>query len=324
MAKNKMYIKNAKAVERFAKADTIVFDKTGTITKTNAASIEWVGYKLNQTDEQLIASLANESIHPLSKRIASHFWQVQKLKPISFKEHTGKGIEAIIDGHVIKLGSLNFVGGNTNSTNNKGSKVYVDINNEVRGYFSFKNVYRNGVANLFNALQSKGYELHLLSGDNEDEKNYLSHFFTDEASLNFNQGPQQKHDYIENLIKKGKKVIMVGDGLNDAGALMKSYAGIAVTDDVNFFTPACSAILEGNQLAYLKQYLDYAKAGASIVKVSFVISLLYNVIGLSFALTGTLQPVIAAILMPLSTISIVLFTTLSANIVAQRKFGFTL
>jgi Cu+-exporting ATPase len=249
---------------------------------------------------------------------------VQKLKPISFKEHTGKGIEAIIDGHVIKLGSFNFVGENTNSTNNKGSKVYVGINNEVKGYFSFKNVYRNGVANLFNALQSKGYELHLLSGDNEDEKNYLSHFFTDEASLNFNQSPQQKHDYIENLIKKGKKVIMVGDGLNDAGALMKSYAGIAVTDDVNFFTPACSAILEGNQLAYLKQYLDYAKAGASIVKASFVISLLYNVIGLSFALTGTLQPVIAAILMPLSTISIVLFTTLSANIVAQRKFGFTL
>jgi hypothetical protein len=131
-------------------------------------------------------------------------------------------------------------------------------------------------------------------------------------------------DFSIVIVLKGKKVIMVGDGLNDAGALMKSYAGIAVTDDVNFFTPACSGILEGNQLAYLKQYLDYAKAGASIVKASFVISLLYNVIGLSFALTGTLQPVIAAILMPLSTISIVLFTTLSANIVAQRKFGFTL
>jgi Cu+-exporting ATPase len=324
MAKNKMYIKNAKAVERFAKADTIVFDKTGTITKNHEAGIEWVGYNLNQTDEQLIASLANESIHPLSKRIASHLSQAQKLKPMSFKEHTGKGIEAIINGDVIKLGSLDFVGGNTYSSNNKGSKVYVGINNEVKGYFSFKNVYRNGVLNLFNALQSKGYELHLLSGDNEDEKNYLSHCFTDEATLNFNQSPQQKHDYIENLSKKGKKVIMVGDGLNDAGALMKSYAGIAVTDDVNFFTPACSAILEGNQLAYLKQYLDYAKAGASVIKASFVISLLYNVIGLSFALTGTLQPVIAAILMPLSTISIVLFTTLSANIVAQRKFGFTL
>ena len=117
---------------------------------------------------------------------------------------------------------------------------------------------------------------------------------------------------------------MVGDGLNDAGALMKSYAGIAVTDDVNFFTPACSAILDGNQLAYLKQYLDYAKAGAWIIKASFAISLLYNVVGLFYALSGTLQPVIAAILMPLSTISIVLFTTLSSNIVAQRKFGFTL
>lgn len=324
MAKNNMYIKNAKAVERFAKADTIVFDKTGTITKSNAASIEWVGYTLNQTDQQLVASLANESIHPLSKRIALHLSQTQKLKPLSFKEHTGKGIEAIIDGQVIKLGSFDFVGGNTNSNSNKGSKVYVGINNEVKGYFNFKNVYRDGVVNLFKDLQQKGYELHLLSGDNEDEKNYLGNFFTNSATLNFNQSPQQKFNYIENLMQQGKKVIMVGDGLNDAGALMKSYAGIAVTDDVNFFTPACSAILEGNKVSQLKQYLDYAKAGAWIIKASFVISLLYNIVGLSFALTGTLQPVIAAILMPVSTISIVLFTTLSSNIIARKKFGFRL
>lgn len=323
MAKNKMYIKNAKAVERFAKADTIVFDKTGTITKSNAASIEWVGYTLNQTDQQLVASLANESIHPLSKRIALHLSQTQKLKPLSFKEHTGKGIEAIIDGQVIKLGSFDFVGGNTNS-NSKGSKVYVGINNEVKGYFNFKNEYRDGVVNLFKDLQQKGYELHLLSGDNEDEKNYLGNFFTNSATLNFNQSPQQKFNYIENLMQHGKKVIMVGDGLNDAGALMKSYAGIAVTDDVNFFTPACSAILEGNKVSQLKQYLDYAKAGALIIKASFIISLLYNIVGLSFALTGTLQPVIAAILMPVSTISIVLFTTLSSNIIARKKFGFRL
>lgn len=324
MAKNKMYIKNARAVERFAKADTIVFDKTGTITKSNAASIEWVGYTLNQADQQMIASLAKESIHPLSKRIASHLAQTQKLTLNYFEEHTGKGIEAEVNGKWIKLGSFDFVGGNTAAKNDKGSKVYVSINNEVKGYFNFKNVYREGVVNLFKDLQKKGYELHLLSGDNEDEKNYLGHFFTNAATLNFNQSPQQKLNYIEDLSKKGKKVIMVGDGLNDAGALLKSYAGIAVTDDVNFFTPACSAILEGNKVAMLKQYLDYAKSGAWVIKGSFVLSLLYNVVGLSFALTGTLQPVIAAILMPVSTISIVLFTTVSSNIIASRKFGFSL
>jgi Cu+-exporting ATPase len=324
MAKNKMYIKNAKAVERFAKADTIVFDKTGTITKSNAASIEWVGYTLNQTDQQLIASLTKESIHPLSKRITSHLAQTQRYSITNFKEHTGKGIEAEVNEKRIKVGSFDFVGGNTAAKNDKGSKVYVSINNDVKGYFSFKNVYRQGVVNLFKDLQNKGYELHLLSGDNEDEKNYLGNFFTNSATLNFNQSPQQKLNYIENLTQKGKKVIMVGDGLNDAGALMKSYAGIAVTDDVNFFTPACSAILEGNKVSQLKQYLDYAKAGAWIIKGSFVLSLLYNVVGLSFALTGTLQPVIAAILMPVSTISIVLFTTVSSNIIARKKFGFSL
>lgn len=322
MAKNKMYIKNAKAVERFAKADTIVFDKTGTITKSNAASIEWVGYTLNQTDQQLIASVTKESIHPLSKRITSHLSQTQRHPVSNFKEYTGKGIEAIVNGKLIKVGSFDFVGDNKATKNDKGSKVYVSINNDVKGYFSFKNVYRQGVVNLFKDLQNKGYELHLLSGDNEHEKNYLGNFFTNSASLNFNQSPQQKLGYIEKLNAKGKKVIMVGDGLNDAGALMKSYAGIAVTDDVNFFTPACSAILEGNKIAQLKSYLDYAKSGAWIIKASFVLSLLYNVVGLSFALTGTLQPVIAAILMPVSTVSIVLFTTISSNLIARRKFGF--
>lgn len=322
MAKNAMYIKNAKAVERFAKADTIVFDKTGTITKSNAASIEWVGYTLNQSDKQAIASLAKESIHPLSKRIASHLSQTQRFAVSDFVEHTGKGIEAEVNGKWIKIGSFDFVGGHIAAKEDKGSKVYVSFNNEVKGYFNFKNVYREGVVNLFNELQTKGYELHLLSGDNEDEKNYLGNFFTNAATLNFNQSPQQKLAYIEKLMQKGKKVIMVGDGLNDAGALMKSYAGIAVTDDVNFFTPACSAILEGNKIAHLKHYLDYAKSGAWVIKASFVLSLLYNVVGLSFALTGTLQPVIAAILMPVSTISIVLFTTISSNIIARKKFGF--
>lgn len=322
MAKSKMYIKNAKAVERFAKADTIVFDKTGTITKSNTAGIEWVGYTLKNYDKKLIASLAKESIHPLSKRISSYLNEAQKFDVISFKEHTGKGVEAFINGELVSLGSYDFVGGNVETKASKGSKVYVAINKEVKGYFNFKNVYRDGVVNLFNDLQHQGYELHLLSGDNEDEKNYLSNFFTNKATLNFNQSPQQKLNYIENLMKKGKKVIMVGDGLNDAGALMKSYAGIAVTDDVNFFTPACSAIIEGNKVSSLKQYLDYAKSGANIIKASFVISLIYNVVGLSYALTGTLQPVIAAILMPMSTISIVLFTTVSSNLIARKKFGF--
>lgn len=324
MAKNNMYIKNAKAVERFAKADTIVFDKTGTITKSNASGIEWVGYSLNQTDKQLIASLVKESIHPLSKRIASYLSQFQYLEIKNFKEHSGKGIEAEVNGIWIKVGSFDFVGGNLAAIQDKGSKVYLSINNELKGYFNFKNVYRDGIVHLFKDLHHKGYELHLLSGDNEDERHYLSHFFTDAAKLNFNQSPEQKLAYIEKLNQQGKKVIMVGDGLNDAGALMKSYAGIAVTDDVNFFTPACSAILEGNKIANLNQYLDYTKYGALIIKASFVLSLLYNVVGLSFALTGSLQPVIAAILMPLSTISIVLFTTISSNLIASKKFGFSL
>ena len=323
LSKNKFYVKNAKAVENLANADTIVFDKTGTITQSHSAGIEWVGYNLNQVEKQTIATLASQSLHPLSKKISTHLRCNTLLDIEHFRELPGKGTEAKIKGEHVKMGTFSFTGGFTTDNKKSGSRVYVSINKEVKGYFNFKNNYREGITALLGQLQNEGYDIHLLSGDNDHEKVFLSNFFTNKAQLNFNQSPQQKLHYIENLTSQGKKVIMVGDGLNDAGALMKSHSGIAVSDDVNYFTPACSAIIEGNKLTQLKNYLDFCKSGKWIIKVTFAISLIYNIVGLSYALTGTLQPLIAAILMPLSTISIVLFTTFSSNFIARKKFKFS-
>jgi Cu+-exporting ATPase len=153
------------------------------------------------------------------------------------------------------------------------------------------------------------YKLHVLSGDNSAEKHFLRETFGSEGDLRFEQRPDDKLSFIFSLQADGKRVIMVGDGLNDAGALKQSEVGIAVSEDLNKFSPACDAILSSKHFANLAQFLEFSRLGKKIILSSFVISVLYNIVGLTFAAKGMLSPVMAAILMPLSSISILLFTT---------------
>ncbi len=201
--------------------------------------------------------------------------------------------------------------------NTNGTHVFVAINNEVLGYYSIANQYRHGLSTLIANLKPQ-YPLYLLSGDKDTEKTNLQTLFGTNTPLLFNQKPDEKLQFIAQLQQQGKQVLMLGDGLNDAGALLQSDVGIAVSDNINNFSPACDAILDGQHFDRLGQFIRFARSGRTIIRGSFAISVLYNIVGLSFAVQGTLQPVIAAILMPLSSISIVLFTTLASTWAAKR------
>ena len=161
--------------------------------------------------------------------------------------------------------------------------------------------------------------MYVLSGDNDSEKTNLEKIFTPETQLRFKQSPQQKLDFIKDLQHTGKNVLMLGDGLNDAGALMQSNIGIAVSENSAQFSPASDAILDGSRVQLLDKFINYAKAGKRIVMASFILSILYNIVGLSFAVQGLLSPMVAAILMPASSISIVLFVSLLSSFVARNK-----
>jgi len=324
LGKNKFYLKNAGVIESLDKIDTVVMDKTGTLTHHNSATAEYHGKPLSDSDKQLIKEITSQSTHPLSK-IISHSLQNQKsgsLQINDFKEIVGNGLIATVNNQSVKIGSPAFVDDrNSNAdhsfTRKDGATVYISFNDVTIGHFLVSNEYREGTKQLAQDLENAEYNMVVLSGDNDREKNKLQRLFGPSAAFYFNKSPQEKLDYIRQLQVEGKTVLMLGDGLNDAGALRQAEVGIAVSDNANLFSPASDAILDGNQVHKLGNIMRFSRTGKNIVAASFVLSILYNVVGLSFATRGLLTPMIAAILMPASSISIVLFVSLYAKISAR-------
>ncbi len=313
-----LYLKNAETIEQIAKTKDIIFDKTGTITLSSAMEVNFVGDPLHDYELSVIRSVTRQSTHPLSIGIYQSLHENLPLVAIeSFEEISGAGMEALINGKRIRLGSSQFVNGKVVDNPNNATRVYVEINGIVKGYFQFQNIYRKGLANIMHQLHAH-YQTHLLSGDNEQEKQTLSPYF---HHLYFRQSPVDKLNYLKKLEKQGRKTMMIGDGLNDAGALKQSHVGIAIADDVHHFSPACDAILKADSFEKLPQFIKFTSLSMQVVIIAFILSFLYNLIGLSFAVAGLLTPLIAAILMPLSSVTIVGFISLAISYLASKKLS---
>ncbi|HET6768133.1 MAG TPA: heavy metal translocating P-type ATPase metal-binding domain-containing protein [Chitinophagaceae bacterium] len=323
--KNKFYLKNASVIEALSRINTIVFDKTGTLTHSSQATILYEGEKLQDEEINMIYSLVKESIHPLSRIIKQNLMLSRSVHPfqaINFKEIAGKGIVGYVKGRQVKLGSKQFIDGDHSpSSLSRSGEVYISINDVKKGVFKISNQYRDGVPEMIGQLSLKKYKLQVLSGDNAAEKSKLQSIFGKQATIRFHQSPQEKLNFINELKTKDSKakVLMLGDGLNDAGALRQSDVGVAVSENTSQFSPACDAIMDSNEVSKLHRFIQYARSGRTVITWSFILSILYNIVGLSFSVQGLLSPLIAAILMPVSSISIVTFVTLATSFSAKRK-----
>ncbi|MDF7811576.1 heavy metal translocating P-type ATPase metal-binding domain-containing protein [Hymenobacter sp. YC55] len=322
VGRHQLYLKNSGVVETLGRADTIVFDKTGTLTDVKRSAVDYCGQPLSPAQQQAVAAVVQQSTHPLSWRLAAEL-PPSALAVTTFTEVPGQGLCGVVAGVEVKVGSATMVGQSpttevTETTDNLQSRVYVSFDGAVRGCYVFRNVYRDELREVLSAL-GQHYRLAVLSGDNDTEKDRLRELFGSQAELRFRQTPHDKLTYIAELKQQGRTVIMVGDGLNDAGALQQANAGVALTDTLTNFSPACDAILEARSFGQLPRILHFAQDCLQVVLGTFVLSFCYNGIGLGLAVQGKFTPIVSAILMPISSLSVMVFATLLVRYAAHRR-----
>lgn len=302
LGKNNFYIKNADVLYRLNSIKHIVFDKTGTLTDTSMQKVSYSGVLICHENLVNLASLLAQSNHPKSKSVLEFLNIKEITKVVNFKETIGKGIEGWIDNQYFKIGSENFVLNTVEKSNLVA--LYISIDNEYQGKFIIQNSYRKGIFDLLKKIK-KHYTISILSGDNDSERQYIESEIDGLNTVLFHQLPEDKLQYIEKLQANQEKVLMIGDGLNDAFALKKSDVGISVSESKNNFTPSADIIIDSKSVINLYKYIKLSHYSFFIINSCFLISILYNFAGLYYALQGKLQPIIAAILMMCSSLTII-------------------
>ncbi len=331
-----LYLKQPAVALDLSRIDMVVFDKTGTLTAGGAgAVVEKQG--LSERGWGLARRLALESTHPASRAIAAACdpgpaeaghersavrraiepgtepraigpdevtratWSGATPRSSHVRDVAGQGVSGLVDGEGVAIGSAAFVARCTGRPTGADDRTHVVAGHE-RGWFRLSAVARPGLEEAATRLAG-AHDVWLVSGDHDAERSRWSRVFG--QRMRFRQSPEDKLTFVTDARAAGRRILMVGDGLNDAGALAAADVGLAVSDDTACVVPACDGLIAGNRLSDLPLFLRYARRARAVVLICFGVSVAYNVVGLTLALSGTLTPLASAVLMPVSSITII-------------------
>lgn len=324
LARQGLFLKSAQTIEKFFNIQNIVFDKTGTLTQPGAFDVRFdvVAADFSDSDKSALAALAAESTHPLSRAVAKWLGASIHEVPTAFTEQPGLGVAAGIGRDRYLLGSAAWLAAEgviiaDLPAAEFSSVVWCARNNTCLGRFQVRNQLRGDLETTVAKLQSR-YQLSLLSGDSAVERDRFAAIFGEGAPLKFHARPDDKARSIAELKNDGP-VMMIGDGLNDAAALAAADLGVALTEDNSHFSPASDAVLAAAALPRLPGLMAQAKQVRKTTVAAYALSFAYNAVGISVAVAGKLTPLFCAVLMPISSLSVIALAFASAAIAVRLR-----
>lgn len=299
LLKNGVLLKSGDALERLSKVDTVVFDKTGTLT---LGVPELVGGKYGPEELRIAASLASRSRHPLSKAISAAC--DAKLENVDVSEVPGKGLEAHSRGKIVRLGSRSWCGP-ADTGGATELELWLSVGKEPVASFVLADALREDAAETIREMKALGLDLHLLSGDRLKTAKFVA------ANLGIKSvaaevSPTEKCDYLNRLRKEGRRVLMVGDGLNDAPALAAANASMSPSSAIDIAQNTADIVFQGNRLAPVVDTIITARRSTVLVKQNFGLAIVYNIIAIPLAVMGYVTPMVAAAAMSGSSLLVIL------------------
>ena len=292
-------VKNGTAMERVAETDVVVFDKTGTLTdgQLEVAALE----HLSAVAQGVALSLAQSSTHPVSRALALGLAEAQPAELTDIKEHPGKGLSATWHDQPVKLGSAAFTGAPASDA----PGAWLKIGSEPAHALTLSANLREGAEEMTRLLRARGVEMHLISGDTPAATRAVAETLGI-RSWHASQSPSDKIAYLKGLAEAGRKVLMVGDGLNDTGALASAYASVAPASAADAARSASDVVVLGKSLASLPDLIATSRSAKRRILENFAIAAGYNALVIPLAVAGFVTPLLAAIAMSTSSITVLL------------------
>lgn len=308
--KEGILLKSAKGLETLAKVDTIIFDKTGTLTFGEPRCVNI--HDLDPKNLGWVRALSERSYHPMAKAL---FLAIGKsndqgdVKLEQVEEHAGKGMQAFYDGSRVSIGQADFVGRDDTmglkSLRSSEMVLYVKKGMDAAIALRFEDIILPDVAEVVKQLKMRGLRLEILSGDHQEIAEKIGKL-CDIQAVYANCGPTQKVAHIEALKKAGHRVLMVGDGLNDAAALSVADVSFSPSTGVDIAQNAADYVARGRGLRSVLIAFDTARKTQSLVWQNIGFSLLYNLVAIPFAVFGYVTPLVAALAMSGSSLVVIL------------------